>query len=65
MVMKNLDFEARFAKRRKLSNIFSIFTLSIIIVVYVGVVVLSYNIFTNPEGVGEFFGRIIKGFNTI
>ena len=63
--MRNSDFEARFAKRRKLFNIFFIFNLSIIMVVIIGTMILGYNIFTNPEGVGEFFGRIMKGFNGV
>ena len=61
--MRNSDFETRFAKRRKLFNIFFILNLSIIIAVIIGAVILGYNIFTNPEGVGEFFGRIMKGFS--
>ena len=61
--MTNSDFETRFAKRRKLINIFFIFNLSIIIAVIIGAVILGYNIFTNPESVGEFFGRIMKGFS--
>jgi len=26
---------------------------------------LLYNIFTNPEAVGEFFGRIVGGFQSV
>jgi hypothetical protein len=67
--MRNSDFETRFAKRRKLFNIFFIFNLSIIIAVIIaviiGAVILGYNVFTNPEGVGEFFGRIMKGFSGV
>ena len=63
--MRNSDFETRFAKRRKLFNVFFIFNLTIIIAVFIGVVILGYNIFTNPESVGEFFGRIMKGFSGV
>jgi hypothetical protein len=63
--MRNSYFETRFAKRRKLFNIFFIINLSIIIAAIVGSVTLGYNIFTNPEGVGEFFGRIMKGFSGV
>ena len=63
--MRNSDFETRFAKRRKLFNIFFILNLSIIIAVIIGAVILGYNIFTNPECVGEFFGRIMKGFSGV
>jgi hypothetical protein len=63
--MRNFDFETRFAKRRKLFNVFFILNLSIIITAAIGVVILGYNIFTNPEGVGEFFGRIMKGFSGV
>lgn len=62
--MRNLDFENRFAKRRKLFNAFFIFNLLIIITFNIGAVILGYNIFTNPESVGEFFGRILKGFSS-
>jgi hypothetical protein len=57
--------KTRFAKRRKLFNIFFILNLSIIIAVIIGAVILGYNIFTNPECVGEFFGRIMKGFSGV
>ena len=63
--MRNSDFETRFAKRRKLFNVFFFFNLTIIIAVFIGVVILGYNIFTNPESVGEFFGRIMKGFSGV
>lgn len=63
--MRNSDFETRFAKRRKLFNIFFIFNLTLIIVTIIGAIILGYNVFTNPEGVGEFFGRIVKGFSGV
>ena len=63
--MRNSDFETRFAKRRKLFNIFFIFNLLIIISAIIGAVILGYHIFVNPEGLGEFFGRIMKGFSGI
>lgn len=61
--MKNSNFETRFAIRRKFINIFFIFNLSLIIAAIIGVIILGYNVFTNPENVGEFFGRIMKGFS--
>ena len=63
--MRNSNFETRFAKRRKLFNIFFIFNLTLIIAAIIGAIILGYNVFTNPEGVGEFFGRIIKGFSGV
>jgi hypothetical protein len=63
--MRNSDFETRFAKRRKLFNIFFIFNLTLIIASIIGAIILGYNVFTNPEGVGEFFGRIMKGFSGV
>ena len=33
------------------------------IAIIIGVFSLIYFVFTNPEGVGEFFGRISNGFN--
>jgi hypothetical protein len=63
--MRNSDFENRFAKRRKLFNIFFIFNLTLIIAAIIVAIILGYNVFTNPEGVGEFFGRIIKGFSGV
>lgn len=63
--MINSIFKTRFTKRKKLFNIFFIFNLLIIITIIIGAIILGYNIFTNPEGVGEFFGRIIKGFNGV
>ena len=63
--MRNSDFETRFAKRRKLFNVFFIFNLTIIIAVIIGAVILGYNIFTDAENIGEFFGRIMKGFGGV
>ena len=63
--MRNSDFETRFAKRRKLFNIFFIFNLTLIIVAIIGAIILGYNVLANPEGVGEFFGRIMKGFSGV
>ena len=63
--MRNSDFENRFSKRRKLFNTFFVFNLLIIIAVIIGAIILGYNIFTNPEAVGEFFGRILKGFSSV
>jgi hypothetical protein len=63
--MRNSDFENRFAKRRKLFNIFFIFNLTLIIAAIIGAIILGYNVLTNPEGVGEFFGRIMKGFSGV
>jgi hypothetical protein len=63
--MRNSDFKTRFAKRRKLFNIFFIFNLSLIIAAIIGAIILGYNVFTNPEGIGEFFGRIMKGFSGV
>jgi len=63
--MRNSNFETRFAKRRKLFNIFFIFNLTLIIAAIIGAIILGYNVFTNPEGVGEFFGRIMKGFSGV
>jgi len=63
--MRNLDFETRFAKRRKLFKIFFVFNLTLIIAAIIGAIILGYNVFTNPEGVGEFFGRIMKGFSGV
>lgn len=63
--MRNSDFETRFAKRRKLFNVFFIFNLSLIIATIIGAIILGYNVFTNPEGFGEFFGRIMKGFSGV
>ncbi|MEM0173594.1 MAG: hypothetical protein QXI16_03705 [Sulfolobaceae archaeon] len=63
--MRNSNFETRFAKRRKLFNIFFIFNLLLIIATIIGTIILGYNVFTNPEGVGEFFGRIMKGFSGV
>jgi len=34
------------------------------IAIIIGVISLIHFIFTNPEGVGEFFGRISNGFNS-
>lgn len=63
--MRNSNFETRFAKRRKLINIFFIFNLTLIIAAIIGAIILGYNVFTNPEGVGEFFARIMKGFSGV
>jgi hypothetical protein len=60
--MINSDFKTRIEKKRKLFNIFFIFNLAMIITVIICAVIIGYRIFTNPEVVGDFFGRIIKAF---
>jgi len=35
----------------------------IISALFIGSIILVYNVFTNPEAVGAFFGKIVKGFN--
>ena len=59
------DFEKRFERRRKLFNVFFIFNLTIIIAGIILAILFGYNVVTNPEGVGEFYGRIAKGFMSV
>jgi hypothetical protein len=61
----NSDFEKRFEKRRKMFNIFFIFHLTLIIAGVILAILFAYNVVTNPEGVGEFYGRIVKGFMSV
>lgn len=63
--MINSDFDRRFAKRRKMFNVFFIFNLTIIIAIMIGGVLLGYNVLFHPEIVGEFFGKIMKGFSGV
>jgi hypothetical protein len=63
--MRNLDFKSRFAMVRNILIIIFIINVVISVAVFVATVVLGYNIFTNPEIVGEFFGRIVKGFSGV
>ncbi len=57
------NFERSFNKSRKVFNFIFVFNMVIIVLVLIGVIILGYNVLTNPEAVGEFFGKIVKGFN--
>jgi len=57
------NFDRKFNRTRKVINYIFVFNMVIIIAVLIGAIVLGYNVFTNPEGVGAFFGKIVKGFN--
>ncbi len=57
------NFETRFNRTRKMINVFFIFNLVVIIAVFIGAIYLGWNLFQNPESIGEFFGKIVKGFN--
>jgi hypothetical protein len=65
--LSNSDFNKNFNRTSRMINITTIITFilsfSIIVSTIIGMVYLGYNIFTDPEGVGEFFGKIVKGFN--
>lgn len=60
--MKN--FETRFNRTRKVINIIFIFNIIAIVAIFIGISYLGWNLFHNPESIGEFFGKIVKGFNT-
>lgn len=53
---KNSSNVRKFAKFLFIFNTLAFFAL-LAFCIYSG-----YNLFTNPEGIGEFFGRISKGF---
>jgi hypothetical protein len=62
--MLHSNFEKRFEKRRKFISIFFVFN----VIITIGAICLmshfAYNAFSNPELIGVFFGKILKGFNS-
>ena len=59
------NFDRSFNRTSRMINIAFIFQLIIIAITISVVVYIAWNMFTNPESVGEFFGRIVKGFNEV
>jgi len=59
------SFDRSFNRTSRMINIAFIFQLIIIVITISVVVYIVWNMFTNPESVGEFFGRIVKGFNEV
>ena len=57
------DFQKRFNKRRKLISGFFVFNIVIILVTIATGIYVGISIFNEPELVGEFVGRVVKGFN--
>lgn len=56
-------FETKFNKRRKMFNAFFIFNLVVIAFVAIAGIYIGYHVLSNPESIGEFFGKILKGVN--
>jgi len=57
------NFKTRLSKTRKMINVFFIFNLIVIIALFIGAICLGWSLFHNPESIGDFFGKIVKGFN--
>ncbi len=57
-MINSSEFQKSFNKRKRLFNVFFVINLCIIVaVIAAGIYVLF-----NPEIAGEFFGKIVKGF---
>lgn len=59
------NFESRFNRTRKMVSILFIFNLILIVATFIGAIYLGWNLFNNPESIGEFLGKIVKGFNNV
>lgn len=59
------DFSKNFNRTRKLAKGIIVFNAVIILAVIVVIAALGVNILTNPESVGQFFGKILHGFNSV
>jgi hypothetical protein len=57
--MQNTDFDRRFNRMRTFTLIWFGFIAVVILTVFA---VFGYTLF-HPELIGEFFGRIVRGFN--
>jgi hypothetical protein len=62
MIDKN--FDRNFNRMRNIFWIMFIFISILIVAGIVASVFFGYSIFTNPEGVGEFAGKVMKGFES-
>lgn len=61
--MKNFDRD--FNRTSKLIQGVFIFIAIVIISMFVFGVLMAFNVITNPEGMGEFFGKIVSGFQSV
>jgi hypothetical protein len=59
------DFDKKFNKTWKLAIFFYILYALAILVVFIFGGMLIYYILTNPEVIGEFFGRIASGYQSV
>lgn len=57
------NFDRSFNRTQKAFNVIFVFNMVVIVAVLIGAIILGYNVLTNPEAVGAFFGKIVKGFN--
>lgn len=58
------DFQKQIQSRRKMFKLFFYVNLIIVFALAVFVSIAIYSAISNPEGIGEFFGKIVKGFNS-
>ena len=55
-------FETRFNRRRKFVKVFFVINITIIVLIFAALALLGIYTINNPEGIGEFFGKIVNGF---
>lgn len=59
------ELEKRHEKRRKIVSTFIAIQLACIVIGGIGFTVLMITCLVYPEMIGEFIGRIVKGFNQV
>lgn len=59
--MTHYNFHRSFNRK---FNFMFFFVLAFQITVFAGIIIGLYFLFTNPAAIGEFFGKIVAGFNS-
>jgi len=56
------DFDRQFNRAKKTAGIIAFVSCAIFVIIYLAGIAGMLLIFSNPEMVGSFFGRIVTGF---
>lgn len=60
-----INFEKKINKKRRIFSLLFTINMIFISIAFICIIYLFWNLFSNPELIGEFFGKIMKGFNSI
>lgn len=64
MFGKKHSYSVKFDIPFKAIRIMTIIVFTIVFLSFIGIIWVGVSMFTNPEAIGQFFGKIVSGFNT-